>query len=157
MTDFPQSSSFFCAHNCCWKRGLHCCAGGLLCTLDWWWHILLQTMDVFLVTHVLQRNYLIPCFHMCSLCWSPVWIPTQAELVVCVRVEGLCRELWIVWLVGWVQLCDMQLDEMWALHHGHKIFMWWYRLGEEWLKTYLAERALGVLAGSQMNISQRCA
>lgn len=44
--------------------------------------------------------------------------------MVCVRVEGLCRELWIVWLVGWVQLCDMQLDEMWVLHHGHKIFMW---------------------------------
>ncbi|KAK4816183.1 hypothetical protein QYF61_012473 [Mycteria americana] len=40
---------------------------------------------------------------------------------------------------------------------GHSNPMECYRLGEEWLDSCLAERDLGVLVDSQMNMSQQCA
>ncbi|KAK4823184.1 hypothetical protein QYF61_027088 [Mycteria americana] len=45
----------------------------------------------------------------------------------------------------------------WVLHLGHDNTLQHYRLGEEWLKSCLAEKDLGVLVYSWLNVSQQCA
>ncbi|KAK4828638.1 hypothetical protein QYF61_000286 [Mycteria americana] len=45
----------------------------------------------------------------------------------------------------------------WTLHLGHSNPMQHYRLGEEWLESCPAEKGLGALVDSHLNMSQQCA
>jgi len=57
----------------------------------------------------------------------------------------------------WAKANRFNKAKCWVLHLGHNDLMQRYRLGEEWLVSCSAEKDLGVLVDSQLNMSQHCA
>jgi len=85
-------------------------------------------------------------------------IPSWVEVLICLRVGGLYREIWVGWINGLRPiLWDFTRPSARSCTLLITILCSCYRLGQKWLDNCTVEKDLRVLVDSHLNMSQHCA